>query len=96
MKLKPQKKVHEFFLVVEGSGRFPFDMLRYDACWPYDESDSHTLEREDERNRRVVLCRRSVNDKECTRERWQSFGWSVLCATQDAMVAIDVRERRSQ
>ncbi len=26
--------------LVEGSGPFPIDMLRYDMSWPFDSSDS--------------------------------------------------------
>ncbi len=28
---------------VEGSGMFPYDMLRYDQCWPSSEQDSPRL-----------------------------------------------------
>lgn len=71
-------KFHEF--VVEGRGEFPFDMLRYDHCWPKRESEDvvnmapyprGSLYRE---TRRVTL----VGLREPTVGRWESFGWNVV------------------
>lgn len=36
-------KLYEF--TVEGSGLFPFDMLRYDQCWPKSQNGSAAIER---------------------------------------------------
>ena len=63
--------------VVEGSGEFPFDMLRYDACYPLNERDSYKL-----RSSSDVQCRRRVVLKSLnhptTSGRWESYGWRVV------------------
>ena len=71
--------------VVEGTGNFPFDMLRYDACWPADSGESHKLEcaycsRRPEdplsSKRRVTLL--SDWSQAPTEGRWNSFTWRVI------------------
>jgi hypothetical protein len=65
------------FFTVEGAGEFPFDMLRYDACWPRDEGlDSYKLSGFEHGLRRIVL----VTHREIapTVGRWESFGWRVI------------------
>lgn len=75
MKTKPTK-VWRTILVVEGSGEFPFDMLRYDSCCPDTEDESHKLDRG--QRRQVKLRRFSVNALGATARRWESFGWRVV------------------
>lgn len=63
-------------LTIEGSGEFPWDMLRYDNCWPSAAADvpAMVLPRwKAGRNlkRRVTVA--SVGP--FTSERWASFGW---------------------
>ncbi len=72
-------RVHLFKFTVEGSGKFPTDMLRYDACWPVHEGEARRLaEGPDDRERRTVTLKRAaVNDQGPTVERWRSFGWTV-------------------
>jgi hypothetical protein len=71
---------------VEGKGDFPFDMLRYDACYPAATEDTFKfckerffsdLERHEWRiaNRKVNL-RSTVGEP--TPARWASFGWKVV------------------
>lgn len=62
--------------VVEGGGDFPFDMLRYDQCYPASESDAHAMGHE--RTRQVTLIRCSVNPSPPTFRRWDSFVWRVV------------------
>lgn len=69
----------------EGTGNIPFDMLRFDACWPLtQESVRKTLARRgdlgkrtmghtDERPRRVAF----ASHLGFTPERWASFGWTI-------------------
>lgn len=57
---------------VEGSGNFPFDMLRYDLCWPASETASQLLALP--ATRRVELKGLKVP----TARRWASFGWTVV------------------
>lgn len=66
---------------VEGSGRFPFDMLRYDACWPYEEyKDSGKLGGDYAEPVRQVTLARLVERKDVqpTVGRWNSFDWRVV------------------
>ena len=69
----------------EGTGNIPFDMLRYDACWPLtEESVTKTLARRrdlgartpghtEERPRRVSF----ASNLGFTPVRWASFGWTI-------------------
>lgn len=77
MKLKPTKKtIYESKLVVRGGGEFPWDMLRYDSCVPYSETDSGLLGHGPRRE--VTLKRKAANPGPATAMRWQSFGWEVV------------------
>jgi hypothetical protein len=58
--------------VVEGSGHFPMDMLRYDRCCPFDWKDVHWMEGT---NKRSVMMISHVGPP--TDARWNSFGWTV-------------------
>lgn len=69
MKLSHQ---HEF--TVEGSGVFPYDMLRYDRCWPAHESPDSVQIGRTSRPRQVTL--RGLQP--ATVGRWESFGWKVV------------------
>jgi hypothetical protein len=74
------KRIRKKF-TVEGSGVFPFDMLRYDACWPRSEAtDSLALQAglygEGAPKRQVTLLTDSVSSP--TIRRWESFTWRVL------------------
>lgn len=80
-----KKTIYETYLVVEGSGDFPFDMLRYDSCVPLDEQDARAIERSE--RRRIVLARRAVNDDGGTPGRWASFGWRRVLVTDDPYMA---------
>jgi hypothetical protein len=78
--MRPNKlTVYEWFIVVEGAGDFPFDMLRYDACIPLREQDARAMERGE--RRRIVLVRRGVNQEAGTPARWASFKWDLQLAT---------------
>ena len=69
---------------VEGVGEFPFDMLRYDTCYPLTSEDVHTMLtplHEKPRRRKVRMSTRSDNkyaaDNAVTEARWESFLWRV-------------------
>lgn len=74
------KLYRKFAFTVRGSGRFPFDMLRYDGCYPETGMDVTSMTSEDrevfgrsqERNVRLR------SDREPTVDRWTSFGWQVV------------------
>jgi hypothetical protein len=73
-------RMREVSFIVEGSGEFPFDMLRYDSCFPRDEGQARQMGDTHER-RRVHLVRRIPADvpfPEPTVARWESFLWRVV------------------
>lgn len=85
------EKYYPIRFFVEGSGRFPIDMLRYDRAVPVTESDSNTIIRCLRRD--GDLADSSVHTSTFTVElmryssagksgpcvaRWASFGWKVL------------------
>ena len=65
---------------VEGTGHFPFDMLRYDGCYPSTETDTGRMLASDSDVPRVITMARYVNGRreQPTTARWKSFGWRVL------------------
>ncbi len=64
--------IYEF--EVEGSGRFPFDMLRYDTCWPAREAEDSYELANDREFRKIRL--RGLRPP--TIARWHSFDWGVV------------------
>lgn len=81
---------------VEGTGNFPYDMLRYDRCYPASGNQSNELSdnplpRPDDyltKSRQVQL-RRLAHFKgdRPTIDRWKSFGWVVLEETIETVKA---------
>lgn len=65
--------------VVEGSGLFPYDMLRYDGCFPRSESESPLLGGGHDAEFRQIELQRYVEvvHDQPTEGRWRSFGWHV-------------------
>ena len=71
---------------VMGKGRFPFDMLRYDQCFPMSGEDAESLEVNAASTsveaytaiRTVRLCVVSHRNFQPTEGRWASFGWPVV------------------
>lgn len=64
---------------VEGCLEFPWDMLRYDSCWPYTQDDAAIINRRTDRDmniqsRRIVL--QGIHRP--TPDRWRSFNWKVV------------------
>jgi len=72
-----RQKIYEY--EVEGTGSFPYDMLRHDACWPARSEDAAELDDFHMPREKRVRCRRVRlrGFSEPTRERWSSFLWSV-------------------
>lgn len=67
------------FTVVMGSGRFAFDMLRYDSACPDTEVDTHAMEDDSPMALRTVVLRRyAIDDRAPTEARWKSLGWQVI------------------
>lgn len=68
-------KVHRF--VVKGIAAFPFDMLRYDQCWPAGSEDVNKLFNDlfaKREMRELTLCSHYAP----TPARWSSFLWHVV------------------
>lgn len=66
---------------VQGRGTFPIDMLRYDACYPATEADSHVIEltrTPGYRGEKMVTLKMSDPKRKPTTGRWSSFGWTVV------------------
>lgn len=61
---------------VSGGGCFPFDMLRYDSCWPNTQDD---VDKMLSVGFRAVGMAHRVYSKDFgpTIDRWASFGWDV-------------------
>ena len=59
---------------VEGAGSFPFDMLRYDGCYPRSERDSAAI-KADGRRTVTLIARERFSP---TTARWESFLWRVI------------------
>jgi len=73
------KPIQGYEFTVEGTHEFPFDMLRYDRCWPKAEMEiinlaPHPRSGMFKEKRKVTL--RSLNEP--TDGRWRSFGWQVI------------------
>ena len=68
---------------VSGCGVFPFDMLRYDHCWPADQESAVSLDcgtRPEERKEVRTIRLRMVTERKDvlpTIDRWKSFQWTV-------------------
>jgi len=68
-------KLYEF--TVEGLLSFPFDMLRYDRCWPARGEDAEMLATWN-LSRNPQVCRVTLrSDRRPEEARWDSFGWKV-------------------
>lgn len=70
------------FAVAVGSGNFPHDMLRYDACFPALESECHKFETPSDPEayrtpRVIILARYKGQPGSWTEGRWKSFLWSI-------------------
>jgi len=68
-------RLHEF--KVEGCGRFPLDMLRYDAAWPMRGEDVARIESPPEKLKRYSVALLTAVNCTPTTARWNSFGWRV-------------------
>lgn len=60
---------------VTSSYEFPWDMLRYDQCFPASTDDAMKMTQEGKRTIRL-RCHNHLGIP--TVDRWRSFGWSVL------------------
>jgi len=67
-------------VVVPACTPFPMDMLRYDQCWPTQESQTRQLGELVNTERKITVCRRTEFRRgasfaeKWTVGRWESFG----------------------
>lgn len=83
------KRYREIRFTVEGSGEFPFDMLRYDRCFPASESDAGKMPRPHQGSSRRIIELIAVDHDGNNRfaptiGRWESFRWKVIEAKEQA------------
>lgn len=71
------------YAIIQGKGAFPFDMLRYDSCYPNSERDSVLLEQSvrnpfvKDKMERWSICVKSASENKWTVGRWESFGVKI-------------------
>lgn len=76
--------MRSFQFIVEGTGQFPFDMLRYDACWPKAGDDALKMEAlhypQARGSFRQITLRHDSSNRmwSPTVGRWLSFTWRVV------------------
>ena len=78
-----KRKVERF--TVTGLGQFPFDMLRYDGCYPSSEQEARKLQEycnnlyttERSLGQRLTVELRTCHQSAPTLGRWSSFLWRV-------------------
>lgn len=101
---KPGKpwKVYVTYLVVEGEGGFPYEMLLHDSCHPETETDDQVMRGPGwnppnrflrGRRRRVILRRYSASGEPANEARWDRMGWRMVietCDRSEAMKRCDV------
>jgi len=66
---------HEYRFKVKGDGAFPFDMLRYDDCYPANSEAVRGMESQSYEGNRIVEL---LSSHAPTAARWASFGWHVV------------------
>ena len=74
-------KSTETTIIVQGSGQFPWDMLRYDSAWPADQESSAAFEQIARNRGHVPDDMKPLEIKlRCagkpTPARWSSFLWA--------------------
>lgn len=69
------------YYMVEGTGEFPWDCLRYDEAWIDNQEDVALAQRDTYRGTKrihVVTTRPRGDRWAPPMKRWQSFGWNVV------------------
>lgn len=71
-------KVQSYTYTVQGAGEFPFDMLRYDSCYPATQEAVSVMAPGGPRPRLPMRSVQVTGRREPTEGRWASFGWHVM------------------
>lgn len=67
----------KYTYTVTGSGSFPFDMLRYDSCWPSDGNSAREMDSSWLVQRPGLRTIHLTSYSPPTVGRWSSFLWRV-------------------
>jgi len=74
---------------VEGEGVFPYDMLRYDNCWPRTQEAAaamtHLTHRFSDQKDKHVVVELVSQLRAPTVGRWESFGWAVTSQRKESI-----------
>lgn len=65
---------------VTGNGIFPWDMLRYDECFPYSPEEAAKFQGLDDEDRECTIRLATYSPDTAVRpsaRRWATFGWTV-------------------
>jgi hypothetical protein len=85
-----EEKAYYYRVTVAGRVAFPMDMMRYDRCYPANETESYKIaaairhdgdayHKEPDGSIKVELVAVSRNPRWTpTQGRWESFGWKVI------------------
>lgn len=68
--------VHRFYVI--GDGEFPFDMLRYDSCYPVTGEAVLRMSQNGDRRCVELASRQPRGLWRPTESRWMSFGWTAV------------------
>lgn len=89
------------YAIITGKGEFPFDMLRYDACYPNSEQDSALIASGQRLwlaaggSKSWSVCVRSASDNKWTVGRWESFGVKIVEVPREMTFERQINENAS-
>jgi hypothetical protein len=88
-----QAQAYEY--VVEGTGQFPWDMLRHDRAWPKSSTEIVNLaphHRSSFLNDKRQVRLMGINEP--MEARWRSFGWTVIEFDRTSLTVNTMRKAR--
>ncbi len=76
--MNKRNSTYGWIFIVEGSGHFPMDMLRYDSCFPTDEGETYCMRHYNSKKAQITL---KTHQRWITDKRWESFNWKIIKAS---------------
>lgn len=84
MRRPKAERMYSVRFFVRGAGDFPFDMLRYDSCFPVYENEARSMAEKHELRTVELEQRRMVGSPTGpTVGRWESFGWRASLSREE-------------